>query len=199
MFQRWQYSRANSTSRCTNLSGLFVLSTVAVISTVRALLHYLVTGGAAAAIDMAGFALLSWVGLPIVLAASCSFAVATVVNFLLTSRWVFRAKPTGQRYVVFLTGALLALLVNVSLTFVGVRHLMLPPTAAKTCAIGVTFLLNFWINARIVFRNEPPCGSAESTCRSSRSPANGSNSVLTQESFDGPSRRRRRLCSHARD
>lgn len=123
-------------------------------SSARALLQYLFTGGTAAAFDVAGFALLSSSRVPIVLAAACSFAVATVVNFLLTSRWVFRATPTRHRYFVFLLGAVSALMVNVALTYVGMTYLVLPPVVAKTFAIAMTFLLNFWINSRVVFRKE---------------------------------------------
>jgi len=50
-------------------------------------------------------------------------------------------------------GALFALLVNVALTSVGSLYLTLPRVAAKTIAVGATFLLNFWINAHVVFRD----------------------------------------------
>jgi putative flippase GtrA len=125
-----------------------------VASSARALLQYLITGGAAAAVDVAGFAALSAAGAPVALAAACSFAVATVVNFLLTSRWVFRATPTRHRYFAFLLGAVSALVVNVALTYVGTMYLVQPPVVAKTFAIAMTFLLNFWINSRVIFRGE---------------------------------------------
>lgn len=124
-------------------------------STAGALLRYLMTGGTAAAVDIGGFALLSWTRVPLVFAAACSFGAATVVNFLLSSRWVFRATPTQRKYLVFLMGAVLGLLVNVGLTYIGIMYLELPRTPAKALAIGTTFLLNFWINARVVFRTEP--------------------------------------------
>lgn len=124
-------------------------------STGRALLHYLVTGGLAAIVDITGFTLLSYIGTPVIPAAAGSFGIATVVNFLLTSHWVFRTRPTAQRYAAFLIGALFGLLVNVAVTYLCVTYLQLPRPLAKTVAIGTTFLVNFWINARVVFRAEP--------------------------------------------
>ena len=115
---------------------------------------YLLTGGAAASVDIGGFALLSSVQMPVVPAAACSFWVATLVNFMLSSRWVFRATANRQRYVLFLIGALIGLLINVAITSVCVIFLNLPRVTAKTIAIGITFLVNFWINARFVFRED---------------------------------------------
>ncbi len=121
--------------------------------TPRALLQYLVTGGTAAVVDIQGFALLCSAGVPVPAAAACSFAVATIVNFVLTSRWIFHATPTRRRYLAFLAGACIALILNVALTTVGAIYLGLPSVIAKAAAIAATFLLNFWINLRVVFRD----------------------------------------------
>jgi putative flippase GtrA len=118
------------------------------------LARYLLTGGAAACVDIGGFTLLATVRMPVIVAAACSFVTATVVNFLLTARYVFGATATPQRYTAFLAAALLGLVVNVSLTSVGVIYFALPRAAAKTVAVGVTFLFNFWLNARFVFREQ---------------------------------------------
>lgn len=124
-------------------------------STGRALLRYLITGGTAAVVDIEGFTLLLSARVPLVLAATCSFVAATVINFLLSSRWVFRSTPTRRRYLSFLIGAVVGLLVNVAATYIGIEHLGLLPTPAKVLAIAMTFLMNFWINARFVFRTKP--------------------------------------------
>jgi len=116
------------------------------------LVRYLFTGGAAVVVDIGGFQLLSLARIPVVVAASSSFALATAVNFLLTARWVFRIRANAWRYVLFLLGAALGGLVNVILTTVGVTYLEFPGVLAKTVGIGLTFLLNFWINAAVVFR-----------------------------------------------
>jgi putative flippase GtrA len=117
-------------------------------------MRYLLTGGTAAIVDIGGFGLLSSVRIPTILAAASSFCVASVVNYLLTSRLVFRATATSQGFVMFLMGACLCLPVNVAVTSLGMSYLGLPRAVAKTIAIGATFLLNFWINTRFVFDRE---------------------------------------------
>jgi putative flippase GtrA len=126
----------------------------------RKLVRYLFTGGAAAIVDIGGFGLLTSIHMPTIPAATTSFLAATLVNYLLTSRWVFHETPTLRRYAAFLAGTLVALVVNVALTSVGVMYVDLPWSAAKALAVGATFFLNFWINARIVFRRPPERSSA---------------------------------------
>lgn len=118
----------------------------------RGLARYTLTGGAAAVVDIGGFACLSLTTMPAILAATCSFLAATIVNFVLTSRFVFQARVTVTRYFSFLAGSLFSLLVNVSLTSAGVPLLSVTRTEAKTVAVGITFLLSFWINTRFVFQ-----------------------------------------------
>jgi putative flippase GtrA len=118
----------------------------------RQALRYLFTGGATAVVDIGGFAMLSHVRMPVVPAAACSFLVALFVNFLLTSRWVFQAPVTSQRFALFAVAACLGAVVNVTTTSAWVIYAGLPWTVAKTIAVSLTFLLNFWINARFVFR-----------------------------------------------
>jgi putative flippase GtrA len=110
----------------------------------------------AAIVDIGGFVLLSSARVPIIMAAACSFIAATVVNYLLTSRFVFCEIASLRRYAVFLTGTLTALVVNVLLTSSGIFYFGLPRGGAKTIAVGATFFLSFWINARVVFRNKSP-------------------------------------------
>ena len=117
--------------------------------------RYALTGGVAAVVDVGGFACLSLVAMPTLPAATCSFLGATAVNFVLTSRFVFQTQVILKRYVSFLTGSLLSLLVNVVLTSVGEILFSVPRIEAKTVAVGVTFFLSFWINSRLVFQTKP--------------------------------------------
>jgi putative flippase GtrA len=69
----------------------------------------------------------------------------------LSSRWVFRAPATGRAFLVFSMAASLGLLVNVSVTTFGASYLDLPRILAKAVGVGTAFLVNFWINANVVF------------------------------------------------
>jgi putative flippase GtrA len=122
---------------------------------VRRLLQYAVTGGAAAVIDAGGFVLLVNAKLNIVAAACLSFCIAALVNYTLTSQFVFNREATLRGFAPFMAGALIGLSANVGVTFTAMSMLGLPPFAAKLIAIAAAFVINFLINWHIVFRTRP--------------------------------------------
>jgi len=121
------------------------------------LIGYGVTGGIAAIVDAGGFALLLQAGLGIAAAGTASFCTAAIVNYLLSSRFVFAGRTSAQGFALFFAVALIGLAVNLGVTLAGVYWLGLPPILAKIAGIGIAFLVNFALNLRIVFR---PSGAA---------------------------------------
>ncbi|WP_075217554.1 GtrA family protein [Mongoliimonas terrestris] len=119
------------------------------------LVGYVATGGLAAIVDVGGFALLVRAGMAVTPAAVLSFAVAMGVNYVLTSRLVFSHRLSTRRLLLFVLVALVGLTVNVSVTTVAATAMALPPVLAKIAGVGVAFLLNFFMNALIVFRGSP--------------------------------------------
>jgi putative flippase GtrA len=59
-----------------------------------------------------------------------------------------------QESVIFFLTALIGLTVNVGVTLAGVWVLGLFPPLAKMLGIGTAFLVNFSLNAGVVFRNK---------------------------------------------
>jgi putative flippase GtrA len=135
--------------------GLSARATGTDSSTLIKFSRYFLTGGAAAIVDAGGFAMLHSLGVSTPPAAVASFALAAVVNFLLTARFVFGQRPTGRGFTLFLLAALIGLTVNVSVTIAGVELLDLPPVVAKIVGIGTAFSLNFLLNLLVVFRVKP--------------------------------------------
>jgi putative flippase GtrA len=119
---------------------------------VAKLLRYFFTAGAAAIVDVGGFAALCLAHIPITVAAVTSFCLAAVVNYLLSSRYVFNKPATLPGFGLFFVAALGGLLVNVAVTLAGSLWLGIAPVLAKIVGVGTAFLLNFWLNLRIVFR-----------------------------------------------
>jgi len=113
---------------------------------------YLVSGGIAAIFDAGGFALLHQAGIPTPIAAVTSFLVAAVVNFQLSSNFVFMQTPSRRGFALFLSMAALGLGINAGLTVAISNAAGLPPEIAKIIAIGVTFIVNFLLNYFVVFR-----------------------------------------------
>lgn len=119
------------------------------------LLPYAITGGIAAVVDAGGFVLLVDAGLGVAVAGVLSFCTAAVVNYLLTSRFVFGREASVRGFMLFLSAALIGLSVNVGLTVLGFYVLGLPSLTAKLIGIGTAFFVNFLINLLIVFRPAP--------------------------------------------
>ena len=116
------------------------------------LVRYGVTGGVAAVVDAGGFALLLEAGLAVAAAGTLSFCIAALVNYGLSSRFVFSRSATAQGFALFFTAALIGLSVNLGVTLLGVYWGGLPPIVAKIVGIGTAFLVNFALNLLVVFR-----------------------------------------------
>ena len=112
--------------------------------------RYLLVGGSAAVVDLGVFVLLSEAGLGVPAAAAASFSIAVAYNFTLSSVVVFRVGPTWHRLVLFMSFALVGLVVNTSVTVLAAGWM--PGTLAKVAGIAVAFGANFWMNNAIVFR-----------------------------------------------
>lgn len=113
---------------------------------------YFLTAGTAAVVDVGGFTLLEAQGMPILAAATLSFLVAVVVNYLLSSRFVFGAAISASGFALFASAALFGLAINVGVTWLAAVHLGLAPALAKIAGVGTAFLINFAVNSRLVFR-----------------------------------------------
>jgi putative flippase GtrA len=118
-------------------------------------LGYLVTGGAAAIVDIGGFHLLAPVMGGVLLPAVLSFLVAAVVNYSLSSVWVFRRQWRSiRRVALFLLFASVGLAINAGATWVLASTLPIHATFAKIGGVAIAFVANFLMNAFFVFRGE---------------------------------------------
>ncbi|MBV8681731.1 MAG: GtrA family protein [Caulobacteraceae bacterium] len=136
--------------------------------------RYILTGATAAVVDVTIFnALHAGTGMSIVLAATCSFCVAAVVNYTLCSMFVFGHALSLRQLARFFGIAVVGMTVNVGVTgvadalapfaamvawvadLIGLPPSLLTPYApdlGKICGIGVAFLFNFYMNNTVVFR-----------------------------------------------
>ncbi len=138
------------------------------------LLGYALTGGLAAVVDIGGFHLLAPRVSPVAAAAAASFAGAAVVNYLLSSRWVFRSDwRSGRRAGLFLAFALLGLGINTGVTALAAAVLPLHATLAKVLGVGVAFGANYAMNTRWVFMAPEPgaCAAGPGGAGRTRRPA----------------------------
>lgn len=115
---------------------------------------YFLTGGTAAIVDLAGFAFFNFFGINLFFSAAISFSIAAVVNYLLTSRFVFQKKTSVKRFALFFCFALIGLLINVGTTLISVNYFNIIPIYSKVIGIGAAFIINFFLNLCVVYKVE---------------------------------------------
>ncbi len=111
---------------------------------------YGLTGGLAAVIDLGLFLVFESRGLAVALAASASFLIAAVFNFISSSLLVFATPVTGRRFLRFVSVASVGLMINVGVTWL-VYDLLTQPAAAKAIGIGIAFVFNYFAHGLLVF------------------------------------------------
>ena len=89
------------------------------------------------------------------LPAAASFSVAAIVNYALSSLWVYRRQWRSlRRATLFLLFASVGLCINAGVTWWLASAFPIAPTLAKIGGVAVAFTANFLINTFIVFLAE---------------------------------------------
>jgi putative flippase GtrA len=113
---------------------------------------YTLVGGLAAGVDIGGFHWLAPRLEPLLLAAVLSFVLAAMVNYTLSSLWVYRRPWRSlRRAALFLGLACVGLAVNAGVTWWLASAWPVHATLAKVGGVASAFLINFWMNTRLVF------------------------------------------------
>lgn len=121
----------------------------------RAIARYFLVGGAAACVDIGLFTLFArQMGLPYQAVGAATFVLATLVNYLLSVRFVFhsgaRHHPRLEIVLVYaVSGVGLAL--NAAILWAAVEQAHLDLLFAKLLATGVVFFWNYFARRLLVF------------------------------------------------
>jgi putative flippase GtrA len=119
-------------------------------------------GGTAAVVDLAGFAMLELTELTVAHSAALSFLMATVFNYGLTARFVFRSPANIRGYGRFLAAAAAGFGINVGITVLAIWYFDMHPVTAKTLGIGLALFRQ--LSAQPVVRLSPEgCGRIRGT------------------------------------
>jgi putative flippase GtrA len=121
-------------------------------------LAYLVVGGSSTFVDLGGFALLQWLGVPLMVASASSFVAGTLFNYFASYALAFRRGLYGRTEEVsrLFVVALVGLLLNSAFVWVFVHLLGVPPMWAKTIAVPCVLAWNFLGRRWLVFHKELP-------------------------------------------
>ena len=117
--------------------------------------RFAAVGAVNTGVDIALFTIFFYgLGWPLLLANAAGFTVAVTVSFLLNKTWTF-ADPSRGREAVRRGAAFLAVAVGglaIGSLAIWLAALVMPPILAKVASIGATFLWNFTVSRRWVFR-----------------------------------------------
>ena len=121
----------------------------------RNILRYLLVGGTAAAVDIGLFLLFAGhLGLPYLRVAAATFVAATLVNYMLSVRFVFvsgvRFRKRWEVALVFVVSGL-GLAINQAILWLCVSRLGLDLLLSKLAATGAVFFWNYFARRRFVF------------------------------------------------
>jgi len=119
------------------------------------LLRYFFVGGAAAAVDIGLFSLFAnHLGLPWLPVSICTFLCATLVNYLLSIRFVFESGIRHKKHVEVLgvfAISTLALLVNQVVLYIAIEQLGWHLIFSKVVATGAVFFWNYFGRSKLIF------------------------------------------------
>lgn len=125
------------------------------------LYQYIIVGGLCAALDISLFLLLrQYIAMHYLGVATLSFMVATFVNYILCTRFVFKQpqrRSVSSRFLLtyFVSG--IGLTIHHICLFLAFEWFALPLILAKLFAMGIAFGWNFLSRKHIVF----PCAPAD--------------------------------------
>jgi putative flippase GtrA len=121
----------------------------------RAFARYFVVGGICACVDIGLFMLFAkGLGLPYLRVAACTFIIATLLNYVLSVRFVF---VSGKRFtrrwevaLVFVVSGM-GLAVNAAVLWFGVEMAHVGLLFSKLAATGVVFFWNYFSRRVLIF------------------------------------------------
>lgn len=120
------------------------------------IVKYFFVGAAAAAIDLALFIVFAkLLGYDYLVVSIFGFVIATLVNYLLGIKFIFRRGvrfSTRHELILLYLVSATALALNTGLLYLFVEHLNLDSLVAKLLATLCTFLWNYNLRQRFIFR-----------------------------------------------
>lgn len=122
------------------------------------IVKYFMVGGMAAVVDLTIFFIFAKVaGFNYLFVGATGFTLATLVNYLLSVRFVFRSGvrfSRQQEIALVFAVSLVGLAINQSVLYIGIEHAHAEMMLSKLVATAMAFLWNFAARNNYVFKNK---------------------------------------------
>lgn len=122
------------------------------------IVKYFMVGGMAAIVDIAIFFIFAKVaGFNYLLVGAAGFTLATLVNYLLSVRFVFRSGvrfSRRQEVALVFAVSLVGLAINQLVLYVSIEHAHAEMMLSKVAATAMAFLWNFMARNNFVFKGQ---------------------------------------------
>ncbi len=120
----------------------------------KLMFKYAAVGAMSAVVDFGVlFVLTDWFGVYYLVSATASFILSAIVNYTLNRNWTFRSNGQRRKQVpIFLTIAILGILLNNNIMYVSVEHWHLHYLWAKVIAAAIVTIWNFFGNKYLTFK-----------------------------------------------
>ena len=118
------------------------------------ILKYGLSSGISFLVDYGLFALLLWLGLPIMVSTYGARACSCVVNFLLNRNGVFRSEGSYARQFIqyILLVIISATISGLAVTYL-VKAIPLPAVVLKFFVETILFFMNYFVQKKLIFRD----------------------------------------------
>lgn len=118
------------------------------------ILKYGLSSGISFLVDYGLFALLLWLGLPIMVSTYGARACSCVVNFLLNRNGVFRSEGSYARQFIqyILLVIISATISGLAVTYL-VKAIPLPAVVLKFFVEMILFFMNYFVQKKLIFRD----------------------------------------------
>lgn len=127
-------------------------------NTLVQLFRYFWVGGIAFAVDYASlFFLTEFAGLNHLWSAAIAFLLGLVVNYLLSTAWVFKRHSSANRWIEFIVFGIIGvvgLVLNELIIYVGTDIMNFHYMLSKLCSTAIVFFWNFFARKFFLFTNK---------------------------------------------
>lgn len=114
--------------------------------------RFLITGILAFAIDYSLLYIFTeYFKIHVLVSSTLSFFISLVINYILSTKWVFQTKKDTKEFIFFVIFSVIGLLINQVIMKIGIYNFKCPYMIVKVFATGIVMVYNFITRKFLLF------------------------------------------------